>query len=147
MPTAECGFENSPAGLLLYGPTLPVQIGFDPEYRLALDRPPDLPTNPYPALVDTGATASCIDSALAVDLKLPVVDRRSMAGVGGKAEFNIHLAQIYIPLLDFTIRGGFAGVHLIAGGQPHYALIGRTFLRYFRMTYDGRTGVVTLSND
>jgi len=38
-------------------------------------------------------------------------------------------------------------VDLIAGGQAHYALIGRTFLQSFTMVYEGRTGTVTLSNN
>jgi hypothetical protein len=41
--------------------------------------------------------------------------------------------------------GEFAGVHLTAGGQRHQALIGRTFLRRFHMTYDGLTGEVTIA--
>jgi hypothetical protein len=36
---------------------------------------------------------------------------------------------------------------LLAGGQNHAALIGRTFLRHFTMTYEGRTGTVIISND
>ena len=57
----------------------------------------------------------------------------------------MHLAQIYVPALDFTMYGVFAGVHLTAGGQPHYALMGRTFLQEFTLVYEGRTGTVTLS--
>jgi hypothetical protein len=38
-------------------------------------------------------------------------------------------------------------VDLKAGGQIHSALIGRTFLKHFKMVYDGRTGTVTLSRD
>ena len=57
------------------------------------------------------------------------------------------LAQIYVPDLDFTVYGRFRGVRLSDGGQPHSALIGRTFLRHFTMFYDGRTGAVTISND
>ncbi len=50
-----------------------------------------------------------------------------------------------MPALDWTVHGSFAGVHLRAGGTPHYALMGRTFLRHFTMVYDGKTGAVTLS--
>lgn len=59
----------------------------------------------------------------------------------------MHLAQIYIPAIGGSILGKFAGVHLIAGQQPHYALIGRTFLRHFTMTYEGATGRVIISDD
>ena len=97
--------------------------------------------------MDTGAQASCVDSALAMELGLPVVDRTQVAGIHGASEVNSHLAQIYIPDLEFTIYGQFAGVHLAAGGQTHSALLGRTFLRHFTMTYEGRTGTVTISSD
>ena len=86
---------------------------------------------------------SCIDSTLAVELKLPVIDRQVVAG---EDEVNMHLAQIHVPALKVTVTGSFAGVHLTAGGQPHYALIGRTFLQHFKMTYESTTGAVSLSN-
>ena len=57
----------------------------------------------------------------------------------------MHLAQIHVPTLDVTLYGTFAGVDLIAGGMIHQALIGRTFLRHFTMTYNGFTGSVVLS--
>jgi hypothetical protein len=38
----------------------------------------------------------------------------------------------------------FAGVGLKAGGQPHHALIGRSFLQNFRLEYEGQTGSVKL---
>ena len=56
----------------------------------------------------------------------------------------MHMAQIHVPALAFTIYGVFAAVDLIAGGQPHQALIGRTLLRHCRMEYDGLTGGVVI---
>lgn len=125
------------------GPSLPVEIGFDPNFRPSVR--PSLPGRQFPALVDTGAAACCIDSALVAALKLPLVDRQQVAGVHGSGEVDMHLAQVYVPALNFTMYGVFAGVHLTAGGQPHFALIGRTFLRNFTLVYEGRTGAVTLS--
>ena len=143
MPTADCGFDD-PNALMLHGPTLYVMIGFDDGFRVGMSDRPDLPTNQLPALVDTGAYESCIDSALAMTLDLPIVDRRLVAGISGPDEVNVHLAQIHIPNLNVNILGPLVGVHLTAGGQPHYALIGRTFLRNFEMTYDGKSGAVTI---
>lgn len=97
------------------------------------------------ALVDTGAGESCIDNQLAALLRLPIVDRRPISGVHGSSFTDMYLAQIHIPTLHFIIYGMFAGVDLIAGGQVHSALIGRTLLRSFTMTYEGRTGSVLLS--
>jgi hypothetical protein len=131
--------------LVLRGPTMIVQIGFDPLHRAAVAARPNLPAAMYEALVDTGSYESCIDSGLAMQLNLPIINRQRISGVGGVSEVNMHLAQIHIPLLGFTIYGAFAAVHLIAGGQAHHALIGRTFLKFFRMVYEGDMGTVTLS--
>ena len=147
MPTTDCGFENSPIQLASRGPTLLVEIGFDLTYKPDSDVRPNLPPAQYHALVDTGARMTCIDSDLAVGLNLPIVDRQNVAGVLGAGRVNVYLAQIYVPGFLGTFSGRFFGAHLIAGGQPHSALIGRDFLRHFKMTYDGRTGAVTLSND
>ena len=59
----------------------------------------------------------------------------------------MHLAQIYIPVLEATIYGQFAAVDLVEGGQLHGVLLGRSFLQRFRMIYDGRNGGVIIEND
>ena len=146
MPTVNCGFSN-PYELVRHGPTIAVAIGFDSDYRPGAGVRPNLPPDTYPALVDTGATRSCIDSALAETLNLPIVGRNEIGGAGGLTEVSVYLAQIYVPELRSAIYGRFAGVHLQVSSAPYYALIGRTSLRHFSMHYDGRTGAVTISND
>ena len=81
---------------------------------------------------------------LATNLNLPVVNRRFVSGVQGSFEVNVYMAQVHFPALSKTMYGAFAGVNLVAGGQPHSALIGRTFLRHFTMTYNGKTGLVEI---
>ncbi len=132
MSQANCGFEDgdtvSARNLLIrLGPSLKVDIGFDPDYDLAKPRrQPKLVMKDVRALIDTGASVSCIDSGVAMDMQL------------------MHLAQIHAPDLQFTFYGAFAGVDLAAGGERHTALVGRDFLSHFHMTYDGSTGQVTL---
>lgn len=151
MPETRCGFDDINGGakghelLVSYGPTIMVDIGFDAAYVPQKGGKPVAGLTNVTALVDTGATASCIDSLLASQLNLPIVDKQITAGVHGALEVNMHLAQIHIPSLGFTIYGQFAGVHLQAGGQPHRALLGRTFLRAFKFVYEGHTGTVTIS--
>jgi hypothetical protein len=148
-----CGFDDgngqTGSGLLVtYGPSILVKIGFDPNYDPAKpDVRPVLPDPPVHALVDTGATTSCIDSGLAMTLNLPIVDRQKISGVHGTKEVNMHVGHIYVPTLNITVYGSFAAVDLIAGGQAHHALIGRTFLQAYTMIYEGRTGTVTLHNE
>jgi hypothetical protein len=43
---------------------------------------------------DTGATECSIDSLVAVQLNLPVVDKRPVGGIGGQQMVDMHLAQI-----------------------------------------------------
>ena len=146
MPTTNCGSAEQSV-LVRFGPTVYVQVGLDPGFRPTDQKPPALPADMFPALVDTGAEECCIDNDLAMALDLPIVDRREIAGAHGSDEVNVYLGQVHVPSLRFTMYGMFAGVALQAGGQPHFSLIGRTFLRYFTMHYDGRSGIVTLSND
>jgi hypothetical protein len=136
---AKCGFDDGPGSkgadvLGLVGPTLIVNIGFDSTYQPQQPKVPTAGITGVWALVDTGASESCIDDQLATKLGLPVIDQKPISGTIGSHTANIYLAQIHIPSLPRTIYGPFAGVHLIAGGQRHSALIGRTFLRYFKMT-------------
>ena|ERR1700733_8644936 len=155
MPRTKCGFDSTPQGasgqelLVTWGPTLFVDVGFDPAF---IPNPLAMPV-PTPgmrginALVDTGAQECCIDSLLASQLGLPIVDRRQISGVHGSHIASVHLAQVFVPSLAFVVYGAFVGVDLAAGGQAHSVLIGRTFLQFFTMVYEGRNGTVTLDND
>lgn len=153
MAKTKCGFDsqNGIHGSIILsglGPTLWVDIGFDPDFKV--QDPPMLPKpsiTKVEALIDTGASESCIDALLASQLKLPIVDKRKFGGIGGEQIVDMYMAQIHAPSLNFTVYGLFAGVHLAAGGQRHKALIGRTFLQGFTMVYEGRTGTVILSSD
>ena len=98
MPSVECGFQHlpgvsGPEALARFGPTLIVEIGFDPNFQPTIDAPPDLPADRHPALVDTGAAESCIDSTLAIALNLPIVDRQKVAGVHGSSAVDMHLEE------------------------------------------------------
>lgn len=152
MRSTKCGFAEGPGlspasdRLVTWGPTLVVDIGFDSHWQPSDVLPAAGITGLY-ALVDTGATESCIDNLLAAQLNLPVVDRRSVSGVHGRGEVYVYLAQVRIPTLNYVIYGTFAGAELRAGGLLHSALIGRTFLRHFRMIYEGETGNVELIMD
>ena len=152
MPTVNCGFSDQPGrtgqqALVREGPTLLVEIGFDPNFRIESGARPDIPDDLLPALVDTGAAESCIDADLAAELGLAVAEQGHIAGVGGLSIADIYIAQIYVPVLDVPIYGRFAGARLQAGGQPYAALIGRNFLQNYLMAYDGRSGSVTISAD
>ena len=153
MPTIDCGFadfEPRERRLLLVevGLTIPVQIGFDPGFDEITGADPILPSDLYPALVDTGASTNSIDADLAAALRLPVIYyNEEVSGSAGRHTADVYLAQVHIPELNRTISGRFVGVRLGAGGQLHQAILSRSFLQDFVLRYDGRTGRVTLSDD
>src|ERR1700691_5517924 len=116
MAKTQCGFDDVAGAstgsemLSAYGPTLIVDIGFDPDYDLAVLVAPRAGVTGIHALVDTGAAQSCVDSMLAAQLGRPIVDKATVAGVGGGQEVNMHVAQVFVPSLNWNIYGLFAGV-------------------------------------
>ena len=97
MREVECGFRSFPKTLVLFGPTTQVQIGFDSNYNPTVR--PNIPEQKYNALIDTGASDSCIDSGVAESLNLPAIDNRPVSGAHGSQYVNVYMAQIYIPAL------------------------------------------------
>ena len=148
MTTASCQYPGVPVSrnsLVAYGPTLEVRVGFDASYRPVTGRVPKLRQDLIPALVDTGATESHVDTQLAVALELPYVGPTKVSGAsGGIREHPTYLAQIYIPDLKITVYGKFASADLLKGKQPHAVILGRTLLQGFRMVYDGKKGTVLI---
>lgn len=136
--------------LITIGPSLSVDVGYDEKFDYATQanvgvNVPDSAAKNLLALVDTGATESCIDETLAENLNLTVVDRIDIAGVGGPYKANLYLAHIDVPAIALTDWGRFAGVKLTEGGQRHRVIIGRTLLSMVIMIYDGRDGSVKIA--
>ena len=147
MPTINYQMGNTV--LSVVGAVLNVEIGHDSGHHSGVGNPPNLSGTPHLALIDTGARTTCIDITLTEELGLPVVGnmQQPAAGILGPGLVDVYPAQISIPELRLSVTGHFPGVYLAAGGQPYRALIGRDILRNLTMVYEGRTGVITLSND
>lgn len=168
MPIANCGFPlatpvpgtdppqfiSGRDALVMKGPTTGVEIGFNPDFfhsdpaaqqqhfATALAQPA---AKLVEALIDTGASDSCIDEELAQQLQLPLIDQEDGSGIGGKETFNVYLGHIRIVALGIIQYGRFMGVKLRAGNQPHQALLGRTLFQGMILFYDGRDGSVRLA--
>lgn len=151
MPSASAGIKAgkdafSAADLLAQlGPTLLVDIGL--KSRAAPGGKPDLEGKRIKALIDTGAGGDCIDEALAKELRLPITEEGEISGVGGRHRAYIYTARLYVPALDRLLFQQFAGVKLAEGQQFQRVLLGRTFLRQYRLIYDGMTGQVEITDD
>lgn len=148
MPLTEAGFKD-PDGrphvptLIQTGPTLQVVV-LPAAAETALNLSDQMSV--WPALIDTGASESCIDNELAKSLGLTQIDVITIAGVGGPQDHPVYLCSILIPSLNLAQYGRFAGVNLALGGQTHKVLLGRTFLNGTIMIYDGIRGQVTLAS-
>lgn len=152
MRTVQTGFKaglgaESAADLLeRIGPTILVDVGLR-----SLARPgatPELPRKKVHALIDTGAGGECIDDELARALRLPIADEgRVVSGIGGRHQAVMYMARVYVPALDRLLFQRFAGVKLSEGDQAHRVILGRTFLRRYRLNYDGGTGAVEIVED
>ena len=144
----EVGFDPA-----LFGAVAPVPVSSGPP---GVSPPSNLPTGNLPtppiqqvcsvlALIDTGASNSCIDEGLAQQLNLPLINKIPVGGVGGSHILNQYLCRLVIPQLNFSRAGAFIGVHLAQGGQMQQALIGRDFLSQMILIYDGIRGRTTLA--
>ena len=147
MPIIECGFRDGDEqadldALINFGPTAEVVVSAHIVPSTDEEQPR---SETVYALIDTGATQSCIDHKLALDLGLPVVDVQQVAGAGGLTDHDVFMAKVSIPGLKMDQFGRFTGVALAKGGQPHRVLLGRTFLQHIIMIYDGIRGQVTIS--
>lgn len=161
--------------LIAFGPGVVVEVGFDPALfgvppppptitpsdEAASTRPIGAPAPiitegtlqvtapiaiiPVLALIDTGASVSCIDDTLAQNLQLPIIDRVPIGGVGGNHILNQYLCKVTIPQLNIARAGTFIGANLASGGQMHRALVGRDFLASMLFVYNGVSGKATLA--
>ncbi|MBV9224147.1 MAG: hypothetical protein JO185_26645 [Acidobacteriaceae bacterium] len=97
------------------------------------------------ALIDTGASNTCVDNDLAVQLGLPVVDTMKMTSASHH-EVEQPAYPISIEIIGTQIQFSVPkamGAQLAAQGLG--LLIGRDVLAAFTMFYNGPTGQITLS--
>jgi len=96
------------------------------------------------ALIDTGASVTCIDDALAKQLQLPVIDRMTMTSASHAA----HPVDVYPIRVEFTGLGFERTLNRVMGAtlqaQGIQMLIGRDLLSESVFIYNGREGEFTI---
>ena len=134
MPTADIGPMDKVL-LAQDGPQIEVMIGFDTKLQDSC---------PMPALLDTGATYSCIDLELARRLCLKQTDSRVLVGAHEKKVTPFYRADIFIPQLKCAWRDEFGGLPLEENGFNYKVLVGRNLLSNLYLRYVGYTGRVLI---
>ncbi len=96
------------------------------------------------ALIDTGASVSCIDEQVAKEMRLPVVDVGKMTSASHDAHpCNIYPIQIALPAGIAFGAPRAMGANLAPQGL--LAIIGRDILQVCTLFYNGSAGQITLS--
>lgn len=97
------------------------------------------------ALVDTGASTTCIDETVAQKLLLPVTDVVMVASASHAAtQQNVYPARIEVVGLSIAINA-LNAIGAPLAPQGIIALIGRDVLQHCTLFYNGMTGSISLA--
>ncbi len=144
----------SPLGLANVGAFCPVEIHIPPQIAQILSNS----GQPIPAcvtgmaLIDTGASSSCVHEPILQGLGLNPVGSVNSGTAGGPKQQNIYPVTIICPTQGWTLDSGrVTGVDL--SGQiinkvppePIIALLGRDLLQHWVFIYNGPGGFWTIS--
>ncbi len=101
------------------------------------------------ALIDTGATRSCVDSRIISDLGVNPIGVVSLGTANGLSQHNLYPAKFRFPVTKFDIEfSSVVGVDLMGqsiGKLQMIALIGRDVLSHCLLVYNGAQGNFSLA--
>jgi len=144
--------QPSPAILANLGPIVPVEISIPGALAELYTKQGHALPQPKAglALVDTGASASCVDDEVITQLGVNPIRTAEIHGSAGQHQVNVYPAHLRFPSMpNFEIEFSAAfGVNINAqkvGDQPIIALLGRDLLTHCELTYNGTLGMFTLA--
>ena len=133
--------------MFLGGPRVQVTVSVEKILADQLVKKGDVLPQPIQgfALIDTGASITCVDEEVAQKLKLPVIDVQAMTSAShASVPANIYPVHFQVVPTPIEINLGRAmGANLKPQGLV--ALIGRDVMRQWTLFYNGLTGEITIS--
>lgn len=135
------------AALRQHGPVVQVVIGIgqlfsDQVLQQGSQLPKPVSGN---ALIDTGASTTCIDDAVAKTMGIPVIDVVTMASAShASTQQNVYSIQMQIVGSPIRVEVPNA-TEASLQTQGIVAMIGRDYLQHCTLHYNGITGQITLS--
>jgi len=146
------GAQINPNVLATVGPLIAVEVSVPAALAEKLTRenkPIPQPKSGW-ALIDTGATHSCVDDNVISQLGVNPISRAKIHGSAGAHEVNVFPAHLRFPAIpNFEIDFAAAlGVNIRAqqfNNQPIIALLGRDVLSRCVFVYNGPLGIYTLA--
>jgi len=133
------GTPNDPNRLRHEGPALLVEVRHPRNIH-----DPDPESLTFLGLIDTGASHCCVDRSIVQSLGLQYAGQADFGGVEGNFTAGRYVAQLRFPQLDTTYQMTVAAMQAMVDGIGRPVLLGRDFLQFYRLLYDGPTGSVTL---
>lgn len=147
-------FDYQPGALQYHGPIINTDLTITDTHREALVRA----GQPVPApvrcrfLIDTGAHGTVVKHEFAERAGLKLVsDNVPLSGVGVDTTGKAYMGRILFAAESKVVAGARHGIAIdttIMAGQLDTdlldGLIGRDVLQYFALSYDGKTGKVTM---
>ncbi|MCL5611679.1 MAG: retroviral-like aspartic protease family protein [Chloroflexi bacterium] len=136
-----------PLALMQRGPIVQVTIGV--EQNMAQQLVAQGAQLPQPvsgvALIDTGATSTCIDEVIARQLNLPAIDVITIASAShANSKQNVYPALIEV--IGIAIKfNALRAIGVPLANQGIQVLIGRDLLQHCTLFYNGMIGSFTLS--
>jgi predicted aspartyl protease len=145
------GQIHDPVALAGAGPILQVEVNLpQPLINLLSSQNKPIPaSSPGFALIDTGASRTCIDSSVLSKLGINPIGVVTMGTTGGSTTCQLFPAKLSFSVITLVIDfGSVVGVNLQGqqiNGTPIVALIGRDVLSRCLLIYSGTGGFFTLA--
>ena len=138
--------------LMQAGPMLSVQVALPSalEEHLASQNQPIPPSIQGWALIDTGATRSCVDTQVISSLQVNPIGIATVGTAKGQVQQNLYPAKFNFPdannmTIEFSSAVGVDLTGQSIGEQRLVALIGRDVLSHCILIYNGPGGFFTLA--
>lgn len=148
--------EPNPVGLRVLGAYFHIEVHVPPQIAEAMVQAGQSVPSPVPgvALIDTGATVTCVEETILQRLGLHPFDVVSGSTANGPVQQRVYPGRIVFPTKGWTMDlGGVVGVNLSGQfvqerpPQPIIALLGRTFLERGTFIYGGIGGFWSFAID
>ncbi len=135
------------ATLQVFGPRMLVEVSIPDALAQALSaQQQTIPTpNVGHGLIDTGASNTCIDEAVAQALGLQVINKIQVNTPAGQVSKDVYGVKLSFPGTALPPIPFFAAGGAELANQGLVALIGRDFLMNKVLHYDGTLSTVSLS--
>lgn len=149
------GAYDARSFLRVFGPLTRIEVHVPSALATLLQQE----TRPIPApaigwaLIDTGASSTCVDSSVIDELGVPLIGTASVGTAGGVQTQAVYPAGLRFPGMDdmhiefSSVLGVTLKDQMTPTPEPLICLIGRDVLETSLLVYNGMTGAWTLARN